>query len=172
MWCNKTKRPLTVLQAFYWLVCVLFCGQIRGSTQNNTGKTWSWTDVWLVEFPWDVLGKAVWCALLSNRVQWVTVCLLQLCLSDITVPATKSNRVPLKLWLGDVLLVFRYEHFSWPVSGEYRPMCGSYLFFFYFFWDLILNLMSEVKGTWNCSLNLMAALFSNSSNQHALFRPQ
>lgn len=56
-----------------------------------------------------------------------------LCLSDITVPATKSNRVPLKLWLGDVLLVFRYEHFSWPVSGEYRPMCGSYLFFFYFF---------------------------------------
>lgn len=177
MWCNKTrKRPLTVLQAFYWLVCVLFCGQIRGSTQNNTGKTRSWTDVWLIEFPWDVLGKAVWHVLLSNRVHECAsmgkcVFITILCLSVVAVPATKSNRVTLRLWLSDVLLVFRHEHFFCPVLREYRgPWCVGVTFFSCFFSDLKLNWMSEVKGTWNCSLNLTAILFSNSSNRHALFR--
>lgn len=165
-----------MLQAFYWLLCMLFCGQIRGSIQNNTGKTWSWTDVWLIEFPWDVLGKAVWSVLLSNRAhecasmgKWMFITIL--CLSDIAVPATKSNIMPLRLWLSDVLLVFRYKHFFCPVLREYKgSWCVGVTLFFYFFLDFVLNWMPEVKGTWNCSLNLTATLFSNSSNQDALFR--
>lgn len=149
-----------MLQAFYWLVCVLFCGHIRCGIENNTGKTWSWTDVWLIKFPWDMLGKAVWCVLLSNRVHecasmgkcmFITI----LCLCDTAVPATKSNRISLRLWLSAVLLVFRYEHILRPVLREYRgPWCVGVTLFFYFFSDLILNWMAVVLLTSMLCLDL------------------